>query len=170
MLPDTHVKEKLSLSYVMALAANAGFICQRYEEDFGLDGFIVDVKYQPHRKGYRNSSFGVDFQLKATVNAIPKGGYFLYDLEAKNYFDLIEDDIGRERILILYILPKDRNEWLVAETDKTVVKRAAYWCSLKGQPRVNNKKTVRIRIPYSQQLTSFSLQEIMNRIKGGAPL
>lgn len=170
MLPDRHVEERLGLAYVMAIASNAGFICQAYEQDFGLDGFICDVQYKASRRGYRNSSFGIDFQLKSTVNAIFRDEYILYDLEMKNYLDLIEDGAGRDRILILYILPKDRNEWIITDKDKTVLKKTAYWCSLKGYPEVDNKATVRIKIPYSQQLTTATLQQMMSKIRGGATL
>ena len=51
-------------------------------------------------------------QLKATTNIVPKNGKIYYDLEVKNYNDLIRENIGTQRILILYAMPKDRDLWL----------------------------------------------------------
>lgn len=170
MLPDTHIKERLSLSHIKALAANAGFMCQEYGEDFGMDGCICEVEYKAKRKAYRYTGFDLDFQLKATVNAIPKAGLFLYDLEVKNYLDLIDEEVGKERILILYILPRERDQWVEADSDKTTLKKAAYWCSLKGFPEVTNKEKVRIRIPEKNLLTSNVLIELMDKVKGGCAL
>lgn len=170
MLPDTHIKEQISLSHIKILSANAGFAFQEYNEDFGMDGSICEIKYKKERKAYRTTGFCLDFQLKATVNAIPKKGLFLYDLEVKNYIDLIEKNIGKERILILYILPRDRSQWVEIDAEKTILRKAAYWCSLKGFPEVKNKEKVRIKIPKKNLLTSEVLIELINKVKGGCVL
>lgn len=170
MLPDAHIKSRLSISYVRALVADAGYTFKEYDEDFGMDGGICDVEYKPDRRAYRETGFGLDFQLKATVNAIPKEGIFFYDLEVKNYLDLIEKNVGRERILILYILPRDRKRWINVQTDKTIVEKAAYWCSLKGKPEVSNKSKVRIRIPESNLLTAEVIIDLLNKVKGGCSI
>lgn len=170
MLPDTHIKERISLSHIKILTANAGFAFQEHDEDFGIDGSICEVIYKTKRRPYSSTGFGLDFQLKATVNAIPKAGFFLYDLEVKNYLDLIEKNVGRERILILYILPRDRSQWVEIDAEKTILRKAAYWCSLKGLPEVKNKEKVRIKIPEKNLLTSEVLIELINKVKGGCVL
>lgn len=170
MLPDTHIKEQISLSHIKTLSANAGFVCQKNDEDFGMDGSICEVEYKKRRKAYRVTGFGLDFQLKATVNAVPKKGLFLYDLEVKNYLDLIETNVGRDRILILYILPRERSQWVESDAEKTILRKAAYWCSLKGFPEVKNKEKVRIKIPEKNLLTSEVLVELIDKVKGGYAL
>lgn len=170
MLPETHIKERLSLSHIKALCANAGLMCQDFSEDFGMDGCICEVEYNSKRKAYRYTGFNLDFQLKATVNAINQDGFFIYDLEVKNYMDLIEKDVGNERILILYILPKDREQWVCTDSEKTILKKAAYWCSLKGSDETPNKNKVRVRIPEANLLTSDVLKDLINKVKGGCGL
>lgn len=170
MLPSTHIKERISLAHIKALSANAGFLCQEYHEDFGMDGNICEVQYKTDRKRYTYTGFGLDFQLKATVNAIPKAGLFLYDLEVKNYLDLIDEETGKERILILYILPKDRERWIETDNEKTTLRKAAYWCSLKGCPKVSNKNKVRIKIPEKNLLTCDTLVDLIDKVKGGCAL
>ena len=167
---EAHIKEELSKSYASAISAAAGINCQFYGRDYGQDGVFLDVKYYAERKSYRQTGFAIDFQLKATVNATAKNGLFLYDLEKKNYLDLIDTGVGRVRILLLYILPKDKNEWLNVTSSETVLKRCAYWCSLRGLPVVNNKEKVRIKIPASQMLTVEELKRLMENVKSGGVL
>ena len=167
---ETHIKEELSKSYANAVSAAAGLNCQFYGRDYGQDGVFEDVAYYADRKAYRHTGFGIDFQLKATVNATAKDGFYLYDLELKNYLDLIETRVGKPRILVLYILPKEKHEWVKVTDSETILKKCAYWCSLRGLPSVNNKKRVRVRIPESQLLTAEELKRLMESVKGGSVL
>lgn len=167
---ETHIKEELSKSFANVVSATAGVNCQFYDRDYGQDGSFEDVKYYKDRKSYRQTGFGIDFQLKSTVNATAKDGFYIYDLEMKNYLDLIETKVGRPRILILYILSKEKEEWLKVTNSETILKKCAYWCSLRGLPSVNNKKKVRIKIPESQLLTAEELKRLMETVKGGKVL
>lgn len=167
---ETHIKEELSKSYVSAVSAAAGINCTFYGRDYGQDGIFEDVTYFPDRKSYRQTGFGIDFQLKATVNATSKNGYYIYDLEVKNYLDLIDIKVGKPRILVLYILPEEKDEWVKVTTSETILKKCAYWCSLRGLPWVKNKETVRIRIPESQLFTVEELKRLMEKVKGGEAL
>lgn len=164
---ESHIKEELSKSYANAISAAAGISCQFYERDYGQDGAFEDVAYYEDRKAYRQTGFGIDFQLKATINAIAQNGGYSYDLEIKNYLDLIDTNVGRPRILVLYILPKEKGEWVKVTNSETLLKKCAYWCSLRGLPRVNNKEKVRIHIPESQLLTVEELKRLMENVKGG---
>lgn len=164
---ETHIKEELSVSYTKAVSASAGMTCDIRQRDYGIDGSINDVVYIPSRKGYRESGFAIDFQLKSTVTAEIVNDKVVYDLEIKNYKDLIETHVGRQRILILYILPEEKEDWVDISSERTVLKKCAYWCSLRGLQDVNNHSTVRIKIPVSQLLTKDELIRIMNIIKEG---
>lgn len=166
-MTEAHTKEKLSFAYTQAVSAYAGMSCDTYSSDYGLDGRISDIEYSPDRKRHWQTGFGIDFQLKATVNAKPKDGFILYDLEVKNYRDLIQTQIGCPRILILFLLPKEKDEWVAVSCDETILKKCAYWCSLKGMPDSTNKEKVRIKIPESQLLTVSELKSLMDKVKKG---
>ena len=166
-MTESHIKQELNISYIKAVSASAGMTCEIRGQDYGIDGSIHDIVYDKKRRSYRDSGFGIDFQLKATVNAHLKSGVFLYDLEVKNYLDLIKTDVGRSRILILYVLPRDKTEWVNVSHEETTMKKCAYWCSLRGFPEVDNYKTVRIKVPEKQLLTSTELGRLMNIVKGG---
>jgi len=164
---ETHVKEELSVSYTKAVSASAGMTCDTRYRDYGIDGSINDIVYIPSRKKYRESGFAIDFQLKSTVTADIVDDKVIYDLEVKNYRDLIDSEVGRQRILILYVLPEEKNEWVVVSPEETVLKKCAYWCSLMGLQDVENTAKVRVKIPITQLLTSDELKRIMNIIKEG---
>ncbi|WP_270853504.1 DUF4365 domain-containing protein [Roseburia hominis] len=166
-MDETHIKEELSVSYVKAVSASAGMTCDIRDRDYGIDGSINDIVYRSSRKRYTESGFAIDFQLKSTVTAEIVNNKVVYDLEVKNYKDLIERNVGRQRILILYVLPEEENQWVSISSEKTVLKKCAYWCSLRGLQDVNNSARVRIKIPDSQLLTRDELIRIMNIVKKG---
>jgi hypothetical protein len=167
---DSHIKEGLSKSYIMAVAHMAGYSYEIPHQDYGIDGTIREVQFRQlpdGKKRYHDTGFNIDFQLKASENFIVENGIIKYDLEAKNYNDLVDTEVGTQRILILFTLPKDRNEWLNINRENTVLKNCAWWCSLIGKPPTNNRSTVRITIPTKQLLTVEELQRIMGKVKRG---
>ena len=70
----------------------------------------------------------------------------LYDLRVDNYNRLVsERDIPR--VLILFIMPRDENQWLAQSDDELCLRRCAYWVSLMGKGISNNTSTVRVSVP-----------------------
>ena len=169
-MTDAHIKEELSFAYTQAISAYAGMGCEQRRRDYGIDGSINDIKYSKNRKRYVESGYSIDLQLKASVNAKITNGIILYDLEIKNYKDLIDTEVGSQRILILYCLPREKDEWVDMLDDELKLRKCAYWCSLTGFPDVPNKEKVRIKIPANQKLTPEELIRLMDMIKGGVTL
>ena len=169
-MTEAHTKETISVAYVHALAARVGMSVATSSHDYGLDGTFKDVEYDPRTKQHDETGFGIDFQLKATINAKPKDGVIKYSLEVKNYNRLIKTNVGTPRILIVYSMPQDSTLWMSIGPDETILRKCAWWCSLKGFPEVNNKNRVLVEIPMTQQLTSEELQTLMNKVKEGIEL
>ncbi|MFC3798108.1 DUF4365 domain-containing protein [Cohnella sp. GCM10012308] len=166
---EQHIKEGLSRAYTLAVAHKAGFNCSKPEYDYGIDGSIKDVQIiRPGR--YLDCGFSIDYQLKCTVNVEYEKDHLKYDLEAKTYNDLIIEDVGTPRILILFVLPSDQSQWLNISTNHTILKNCAWWYSLKGMPPTNNENTIRIRIPLEQILTEHALSELMSKVRKGEEL
>lgn len=169
-MTEQHIKEELSFAYTQAISAYAGMKCEQRTKDYGIDGSIHDIKYYKARKRYGESGFSIDFQLKATVNAKIVRGIIKYDLEVKNYRDLIDTEVGNPRILILYCLPREKEEWVNILNDELKLRKCAYWCSLRGYPDVANKERIRIAFPDTQRFTTDELIRLMGLVKGGAAL
>ena len=95
-MTNESIKEQLSLAFVKAIAANAGIIMKEYKVDYGLDGGFCDVDIYEDSEGhkrYYETGFGIDFQLKSTTNIRLERGFLVYDLEAKNYNDLVRNNV-----------------------------------------------------------------------------
>lgn len=166
MITDEHIMEGLSLAYITAVAHMTGMDCAYTKFDYGIDGTFSDVKIRPN--GRRNTNgFKIDFQLKSTTNIIVKPNEISYKLEAKNYNDLVETDIGTPRILIVFHMPSDKNHWLNLSESELVLKHCAWWTCLHGQAASTNKSNRTIKIPRKQLFNVGSLQELMTRHREG---
>ncbi|HMM31526.1 MAG TPA: DUF4365 domain-containing protein [Clostridia bacterium] len=170
-MTEQDIQQQLSKSFAQAVAANAGIVVRDYASaDYGIDGRFSDVQYDATRKRFLDTGFGIDFQLKATTNLQYRDGYFLYDLDVKNYKDLISEKCGSTRILVVYFMPLDRAEWVTVSSECAILKKGAWWCSLRGEPDTTNDFQIRVKIPENQMLTSLELRRLMDCIKGGAAL
>lgn len=169
-MTEAHTKEQISRSYVNVLAARVGMTISTASLDYGFDGTFKDIEYDPETKEYGETGFGIDYQLKATVNAKEKDGCIKYSLEVKNYRKLIKTRVGTPRILIVYSMPKDPSEWVTVRKEETLLRKCAWWCSLKGLPEVANSERVTVTIPADQQLTPEALETLMNKVKEGVEL
>lgn len=167
-ITEEHIKEGLSVAAVRALAHASGLNLKEYNYDYGLDGSFSGIK----RRGNRLVSNGVslDFQLKASINVEIEDKFVKYNLEAKTYNDLVDTEIGTPRILILYKLPKDRNEWLKIDTEQILLKGCVWWCSFFGETPTENNQRKTIRIPKNQILTIESLKDLMKKVTRGESL
>ncbi len=164
-ITDEHRKESLGKAFVSAVIAKAGFNSSFDVFDYGYDGTIKDVGCRNNR--HYNTGFNIDFQLKSTCNALFEDDCIAYDLEAKNYNDLVEKGRPQPQILLLFVLPQNEDEWLTISEDSIESKKSIWWCSLKGNEQTKNEETKRIRIPRSQLFTPAALIEMMNKVKGG---
>lgn len=165
---ESHIKEGLSKAYAIAVAHKAGMNFAIPDFDYGIDGIFRDIQFLDGR--YCDNSWSIDIQLKSTINIIDDGEYIKYDLEVKNYNDLVATDVGGTRILVLFVLPDNQDEWLNISEEGTILKNCAWWCSFKGQNPTTNNSKVRVTIPKNQLLTATSLREIMNKVKIGATI
>lgn len=169
-MTEEHIKECIGSAYTRALVSYAGYNICISEHDYGFDGKILDVEYDEEYKRYSESGFLINFQLKSTVDYELKDDMIIYDLEVKNYRDLIRPNPGSPRILILYLMPREKEKWLINDHERLIIERGAWWYSLKGLPECSNKDKKRIKIPAGNLLSVESLNEMMKRVKEGEDL
>ena len=167
MLTESHIKEGLSRAYILAVAHRAGFNCSlKREFDYGIDGTFYDVKVVGKR--HVETGYNIDFQAKASQNCTVSATTVSYVLSAKNQRDLVETDVGTSRILIVLALPPDSALWLKTSPDELVMKRCAWWTSLRGQQPTQNDTGQTIKIPIGQTFDVASLTSMMARVKMGS--
>jgi hypothetical protein len=169
MLTKQHIQEGLSIAYVTAVANRAGIMCDvRQQFDYKVDGTFSGVWKLDN--GYDNNGYKIDFQLKASVNVEIKENIVYYDLDVKNYNDLIITKFGTPRILIVLKLPKDESKWLNISEEEFIIKNCAWWCTLKGAAPSDNEKKQRIYIPRAQVFDTKAINTLMEKVEGGDKL
>lgn len=163
MLTENHIKEGLSKAYVLAVAHRAGISCTLRDTDYGIDGTFHEVKTRGGRRV--ESGVALDFQAKASTRCSIEEARVLYDLEAKSHRDLVDEEARTPRILIVLALPDEPGDWLLISPDELVMKRCAFWTSLRGHEPTANEHSQRIQIPRTNLFNVEALQAMMRRIK-----
>lgn len=157
-VPDQ--EEQLSLAYVNALAACAGFVTSVPV----LDRDSVDLHVQAGGTGRP----ALDLQLKATA-ALRRSqeGFVSFPLKIKNYDDL-RGETQTPRLLVVLELPADESRWMTVTDEKLVLRRRAYWLSLQqGFSEQAGQQTVTVRIPESHLLDVDALRDLMEQSRSG---
>lgn len=168
-ITEQHIKEGISAAYVKSIAHDAGFNIAHDAFDYGMDGTFCGVKIRNGTDGIRIVSDGckLDFQLKASINVDIDNDIVKYNLEVKNYNDLIDPDISTPRILIVYKLPRNKEEWIQVNENGTIFRDCAWWHYLSGNEETKNKEKILIKIPRSQIFNQDSLRDLMRKVKRG---
>lgn len=156
-------KEEFSYAYINSIVSAAGL--SQVIQTRSLDMKSVDITIQSTDKPFPK----LDVQVKCTSSSdiidINKNS-ISYDLPVNNYNQLIDKERLTPLIFILVLVPENVNDWVVIDKEKleTLVKKCAYWISLKGYTETDNSKTIRIKIPLTNLLTPDSLNLIMDKI------
>lgn len=166
MLPlsDLDIESELSYAYLHAVAARAGMACTitgRHEDNRGVDARIVAwFRDLPLRE------VDLKIQLKATVaQPVEKAGFLSFKLDKiRRYDDLRTEGVANPRILAVLFLPADSRNWLKHSAEELILRRCAYWVSLRGAPESANRDSVTVYIPSQQVLDPAGLDGLLRRI------
>jgi hypothetical protein len=160
------MKERLSVSYVTAIAAKAGVACRLTSApEYGTDAHFVHVRKLPNGK-YRDSGYILNCQIKATTTCEIANGNVVYDMEVDAFNKLAEWE-GGCCILILLWLPKEPMDWLRINEDELIMKKCCYWQRITDPPS-KNRSTQRICIPRAQVFTPQVVVDLLDQIRVGA--
>lgn len=163
-----HIKEQLSNRFIGILAANKGFVIDKPELDLGVDYTLKKQYTYTTLQGHTRHNFDsryIDIQLKATTenSIVELDDLIKYDLESKSYNDLIErrDNGFTPLVLILFILPANRDEWVDISHDGIMLRKRAYWYIPPiGVEQTANAQRIRVEIPKSNCLGIDCFNEI----------
>jgi len=99
-----HVKERLSIAFIHALTGGAGISIEGHRpHDYGVDFTLRQVVKRGDR--YVESGIALDLQLKATTAWHHEGESVIYDLESKNFNDIVTRDPAAIPLVIGLFLP-----------------------------------------------------------------
>lgn len=154
-------KSLLSLAYIAAVAARAGYqiVEPRIDKD-SVDGILMGDEGRRPR---------IEFQAKATARGILKTAHLAYPLPLKNYNDLRADTIV-PRLLIVVVVPQQEKVWLHQSEKELRLRRCGYWISLAGMANVQNAFSVTVDVPRANLFDADQLDALMIRAERGEPL
>lgn len=162
-LSPPNIESELSYAYLHAVAAKAAMSCRdtnRHEDNAGIDAQLTAWGAFPG--GYL-TEVSLNIQLKATISEpVDDGTYLHYTLQGvERYRALRQETIATPRILVVLFLPRDAQEWLRHSDDELVLRKCAYWVSLRNAPDTTNTRGVTVLIPKAQVFSPDSLQDIV---------
>jgi len=155
-------KEAASKAFVSCVAAAAGCELMRMEPDTqGVDLVLTHRREDP--PGLKQ----LDLQLKASAMDV-SGDSFSFKLEALHYNRLCEDENVRANayLLVVYLLPASQDEWIEHNDMDSVLRRSAFWASLRGKPKTD-QATKTVSIPMVNQFTVASVCDIFDGLHRG---
>lgn len=165
MLSDNDIKETLSRAYVTSVAASMGLSV----EGIAMDRDSIDCVIRSRKKFSEDAlveKATLELQLKATSRQelVVEDNYIKFSLPMKNYNDLRATSLS-PRLLVIYLMPQERVDWVRIDIEQIVLKKCAYWYSLKGHPDIQNTASTTIQIPMTQVFDATQLRELF--IKAG---
>ena len=165
MLSENDVKEALSRAYVQAVCGMGGYNYGTDAKDYGFDITIKKIFKRLSGKSCP-SGLNLDVQIKSTTNFEVNDTHIKYQLKNKNYNDLAYDSNGgTKRILVLLLLPNNKEEWINQNPESLIMKKCAYWYYLEGQElKENEESKTTISIPKENIFSVENLHNIMNKI------
>lgn len=162
------IEEQLSIAYVHAVCARAALSWQckpRLADNNGIDGEITGWPPLGKNDGYLKQA-DLHVQLKATKQQVKQSAtHFSYPMKSvAQYDDLRETNLGTAKILVVLLLPKNSDEWLSHTHEQLLLKKCAYWVSLRGAAPSTNTSGQTVYIPKSQPFNVEEVRELASRL------
>lgn len=157
-MTEKEQKQQLSIAYVHAVASRVGYACQvQIVDDDSVDVTLAAKGWIHQRSVVRSPR--LELQLKATSQEVMKGNQLAFRLPRKNYEELRQSGMI-PRLLVVLLLPSEPKSWLEQTEDALILRRGAYWCSLRGSPEVETK-TVTVHLPRANLFSADQLRALM---------
>lgn len=151
----------MSVAFLQAIAAQAGFNTKQPRWDSGID---IEVGSDKALFGnYRFPNLYINFQLKATENWAIKDGSIAFRLDAATYDRLRDARRVFPIYLVLYTMPHSRAHWVVSRNDHAEMRNKAYFLSLKGAPAIrsrpdgSSRRSITVHVPTENRMTAMAL-------------
>lgn len=140
-------------AFVDVLAAAAGVSSARPYPDNGFDRSVGPrfAKQSP-----------IELQIKTESNPtwVKRELRFALDVAA---YDLLRSETTSGRFLVVVVVPPVQTEWVSDSGVLTVLRRRAYFQSLRGSPETLNTKTITVSLPLCNVLTP----QVLTRLTEG---
>lgn len=109
----------------------------------------------------------LDLQLKCTASGPVAASHLDFPISIKNYDDLRDSRVMVPRLLVVVVIPKLADQWLLHDETKLSLHHCAYWLSLRGMTDKTGQATVTVKVPRNQCFDVPNVTSIMTAIAGG---
>lgn len=159
---DTNTKkEEFSYGYLKMIGAKSGLAIENHNRSIDNQGIDISIVYAGEIRNVDTPR--IDAQVKCTSQDIEKEDYINFSLDIKTYEKLRSESVYVPIILIVVLVPTDLDEWIDIDNDRTISKKCAYWISLTGFPKSENKESITVKIPKKNLITPESLSNIIKQ-------
>lgn len=167
-LSENDIEEQLSIAYVHAVCSHAKMCWEtkgRLPDNRGIDGEIHAWKPFGPNDGYLKQ-VDLHVQLKATKKKVTQSKtHFSYPLASLGQYEqLREIEISTPRILVVLFLPPKCEDWLSHSPEQLLLKKCAYWVSLRGAATSSNSSGQTVYLPKNQPFNVESLRMLGSRL------
>ena len=166
-LSTNNIEAELSYAYLHAVASKAGVGCKlgsRHDDNAGIDAELT--AWGPFPNGGYRTEVDIKIQLKATTKEpVAQGDYWPYYLNGiSRYDDLRKETFATPRLLVVLFLPKNEMDWMALDDEALILRKCAYWVSLKGAKPSSNATAQMIYLPKSQRFDPDGLLGLMAQL------
>lgn len=166
-IPANDLEANLSYAYLHAVAARAGAVCKPGDRDEDNKGIDATLRvFGPFPNAQYRKSIPLDVQLKATIGTpSDKGTHWSYFIKGKErYQKLCEPCEAVPPLLVVLFLPDDAAQWMEHSPESLIIRRCAYWVSLRDAPLSTNPTGQTVYLPKHQMFTPQALWDVAARI------
>ena len=160
-VPVTNIQSRLSLAYINAVVAQAGFGFWTPPDDFGLDGMLSRILVTNGKCTALPG--GVYLQIKSTINYQIQDSQVYYEMDVEAYNKLLLPtyyDSG-PTLFVLFCMPRDRATWVVRSEQQLALQHCCYWYVFpRKTPLSTNRRSITVRIPCAQVFDTAAVATI----------
>jgi hypothetical protein len=163
------IESRLSYAYLHAVVSHSGYVCRLATPDEDREGIDAVVTAFGKFPGTWRTQVTINVQLKATVKVPTDDGTHLsfFVKGIRRYDRLREDHREPVRLLVVFFLPEKHADWLDCTEAQLILKRCAYWASIRNAPASDNDTGKTVRIPKNQLLKQDNLKALIARLAVG---
>lgn len=155
--------QEMSFAYVKAVAAAAD--CAVDEVRVDRDSVDLGLRWKANAGVFRSPRLEV--QAKSTHQRCIYGDHVRYALKKKNYEELADTGLTVPKILVVFVMPRNIEDWVSHSEDELALRRCAYWMSLYGYPPIGERRSRIVHVPRNQVFDVPGLHGIWRRLSVG---
>ncbi len=151
-------KEDMSIAFISAVVAQSGLQTNHpYKHDDGID---IEIAAEPAVvPGVNRRNPRLFVQMKATSHPEIDDNVLTFRFKKRTSYEKLSSLSTIPQALILYVMPDERQKWMVPAESRTDVNGHAFFINMADVPSLGQEDAPKVEIPIANRVTSSSLIE-----------